>query len=359
MDQKPQHLTSSSVEKPPKGSAISWMDIGVAFTILAIFALIVFNINSNMIAAGIQPGFSFLTKQAGFDLAESLISYNANDSYLRAIFAGLVNTIVVAAVSLIIACLVGLVIGLLSVSNTRITRLFALAYVELFRNMPKLLVLLTGSAEFSLQSGEWETKGKYCEPSTLPKADQERTEAPIYARSSLGETAREIEANETTQAAESARVLQMLDDLGKSPHIENQDMQEPTAQQSTPPQSHPSTQAIQADAASPSSNSHMPLRGKSIALSSTDEAVIREAVSLNLADETSARFRNIAAVDMEDGTYIVCGFVNGKNQFGAYTGYQIFYGVYRPVDPIFVTKYIIKPSFGLSLCVASGGEFKH
>lgn len=217
---------------------------------------------------------------------------------------------------------------------------------------------LTGSAEFSLQSGEWETKGKYCEPSTLPKADQERTEAPIYARSSLGETAREIEANETTQAAESARVLQMLDDLGKSPHIENQDMQEPTAQQSTPPQSNPSTQAFQADAASPSSNSHMPLRGKSIALSSTDEAVIREAVSLNLADETSARFRNIAAVDMEDGTYIVCGFVNGKNQFGAYTGYQIFYGVYRPVDPIFVTKYIIKPSFGLNLCVASGIEFK-
>lgn len=103
----------------------------------------------------------------------------------------------------------------------------------------------------------------------------------------------------------------------------------------------------------------MPLRGKSIALSSTDEAVIREAVSLNLADDTSARFRNIAAADMEDGTYVVCGFVNGKNQFGAYTGYQIFYGVYRPVDPIFVTKYIIKPSFGLNLCVASGGEFKH
>lgn len=220
---------------------------------------------------------------------------------------------------------------------------------------------LTGSTAFSLKSGEWETKGKYCEPSTLPLADRERTEAPIYARSTLGETESEIEVNEAAQANESARVLQMIDDLGKKPRLEKERptaAQELLAQQPTPPQSNPSGQVYQANDASPNSNSHLPIPGKSIALSSTDEAIIREAVSLNLADETSARFRNIAAADMEDGTYVVCGFVNSKNQFGAYTGYQIFYGLYRPANSVFVTKYIIKPSFGFNLCVASGIKFK-
>ncbi|MFJ6322144.1 MULTISPECIES: ABC transporter permease subunit [unclassified Rhizobium] len=110
--------------------------------IVAIGVSIAFNIQSNMAAAGIQPGFSFLVQQAGFDLSESLIPYDASESYLRAIAAGLVNTIAVAGASLVIASAVGLLFGLLSVSQARLARLLALAYVELFRNLPKILVLL-------------------------------------------------------------------------------------------------------------------------------------------------------------------------------------------------------------------------
>jgi len=142
MDTKPQtpHIVQSA---PPRaGSSLSWADAGVGLAILAAFALVAFNVHSNMTAAGIQPGFAFLTQQAGFDLSETLIPYGASDTYLRAILAGLTNTIVVAATSLVIACLAGLVIGLLSVSTAPVARLFALAYVELFRNLPKILVLL-------------------------------------------------------------------------------------------------------------------------------------------------------------------------------------------------------------------------
>ena len=128
---------------PPKaGSAVSLADIGVGLAILAAFAVIAFNVHSNMLAAGIQPGFAFLTQQAGFDLSETLIPYGADDSYLRAILAGLANTVVVAAASLVIASLAGLLIGLLSVSASPVARHFALAYIELFRNLPKILVLL-------------------------------------------------------------------------------------------------------------------------------------------------------------------------------------------------------------------------
>lgn len=71
-------------------------------------------------------------------------------------------------------------------------------------------------------------------------------------------------------------------------------------------------------------------RGKPITLSSADENAVKQLIGLRLRDETSARYRNLAAAEMPDGTYVVCGFVNGKNQFGAYTGYTPFYSNYRP-----------------------------
>ncbi|OCP00621.1 MULTISPECIES: ABC transporter permease subunit [unclassified Ensifer] len=141
MDQK--LISPVAQSSPPKKALdISWLDIGAGLALIAVFALVAMNIHSNMVAAGIQPGFSFLTQQAGFDLSESLIPYGASDSYLRAILAGLANTIAVAAASLVVACASGLLVGLLSVSAQAPARLLALGYVELFRNLPKILVLL-------------------------------------------------------------------------------------------------------------------------------------------------------------------------------------------------------------------------
>lgn len=220
---------------------------------------------------------------------------------------------------------------------------------------------LTGSAAFSLKSGEWETKGEYCEPSTLPHADQERTGAPIYARSSLGETAAEKEANETTQANESARVLQMLDDLGKKPRLEKTrplETQEKRISQlsKSQPTTDQSTHPMRMD--DESSSRPDIKKGKPIQLRHTDENKVRETVSLSLPDETSGRFRNIAAADMEDGTYVVCGFVNGKNQFGAYTGYQTFFGYYRPDVQKFTLLILAANENAVALCIRSGVEFK-
>ena len=98
--------------------------------------------------------------------------------------------------------------------------------------------------------------------------------------------------------------------------------------------------------------------GKPVQLSNTDENKVRETVSLSLRHETSARFRNIAAADMEDGTYVVCGFVNGKNQFGAYTGYQTFFGYFRPDVQKFALLILTANENAVALCIKSGVEFK-
>lgn len=110
--------------------------------VLALLLLLLSNILHNMDAAGVTPGYGFLAQAAGFDLSETLLSYSARDSYLRAILAGVLNTLLLAAVSLVLATLVGLVVGLMAVGPSPIARRVARGYVDLFRNLPKLLVLL-------------------------------------------------------------------------------------------------------------------------------------------------------------------------------------------------------------------------
>ncbi|WP_158259926.1 amino acid ABC transporter permease [Phyllobacterium phragmitis] len=110
--------------------------------VAALAALLVLNVLANMERAGIRPGFGFLSQTAGFDVSEALIAYAPEDSYARVILAGVLNTLFLSVVSLILATLVGLLIGLMSVGPSPVGRRLALWYVELFRNLPKLLILL-------------------------------------------------------------------------------------------------------------------------------------------------------------------------------------------------------------------------
>ncbi|MEO1199263.1 MAG: ABC transporter permease subunit [Pseudomonadota bacterium] len=115
----------------------------VAVVILfGLAVLLVRNVLLNMQDAGLEPGFGFLLGQAGFDVSESLIPYSPDDSYARVVLTGLINTIVLAGVSLVLATVLGVVGGLVSVGPSPAGRMLASGYVELFRNLPKILVLL-------------------------------------------------------------------------------------------------------------------------------------------------------------------------------------------------------------------------
>ncbi|TYC60980.1 ABC transporter permease subunit [Rhodobacterales bacterium] len=127
---------------PPIGTHLRTADIAVAGLVLGIVVLAMWNILANMSAAGISPGFDFLWQEAGFDVSEALIPYQPSDSYARVILAGLLNTVFLASICLVVSTLVGVAFGLISVGPSPVGRAVAMAYVELFRNLPKLLVLL-------------------------------------------------------------------------------------------------------------------------------------------------------------------------------------------------------------------------
>ena len=127
---------------PPAEKHLHLSDIAVVGGLVLVLALAVFNVLANMEAAGVSPGFGFLVQEAGFDVSGSLIPYSPGDSYARVILVGLANTVFLAAVCLVLATVIGVVFGLVSVGPSPIGRALALAYVEVFRNLPKLLVLL-------------------------------------------------------------------------------------------------------------------------------------------------------------------------------------------------------------------------
>ena len=96
----------------------------------------------NLASRGIQVGFAFLGKEAGFEIAEKLIEYDATRSYAAALAVGLLNTLHVALLGIVIATVLGTLIGIARLSSNWLVARIAGAYVEFMRNIPLLLQLL-------------------------------------------------------------------------------------------------------------------------------------------------------------------------------------------------------------------------
>jgi general L-amino acid transport system permease protein len=99
------------------------------------------NAAANLARANMQAGFGFLNSRAGFDIAQTLISYSSDSTYFRALEVGLLNTLVVAFFGIITATIVGLLIGIGRLSPNWLISRLCTVYVEIFRNIPPLLVI--------------------------------------------------------------------------------------------------------------------------------------------------------------------------------------------------------------------------
>jgi len=64
----------------------------------------------------------------------------------------------------------------------------------------------------------------------------------------------------------------------------------------------------------------------------TELTLIRDDLQLTLKDAESARFNNVRIRDSKDGTSVFCGFVNSKNSYGAYSGFQPIQGSIVVID---------------------------
>ena len=77
---------------------------------------IVENTIANMEARDIRTGFGFLNETAGFSIMMSLVPYEPGNTYGRVFIVGLLNTLLVAGVGVVLATIVGFLVGIMRLS---------------------------------------------------------------------------------------------------------------------------------------------------------------------------------------------------------------------------------------------------
>ena len=140
--------TATVIQRP--GRPPPWNDPrirGLIYQILfvaivaAAVAFLVHNTLVNLRRQNIASGFAFLDREAAFGIGESLIAYSPADTYARAFLVGLLNTLYVSALGIVLATILGTVLGIARLSSNWLIRKLAQIYVETFRNIPLLLQL--------------------------------------------------------------------------------------------------------------------------------------------------------------------------------------------------------------------------
>ncbi len=127
-----------------------WRDIRViqavaqivsALVVLGFLAFFIDNVLKAADARGLNLGFDFLQETAGFPIGESVISYHPSNTFGRAFVVGLLNTLKVAGVGVVLATILGVIVGVARLSSNWLVRSLASAYIETIRNVPLLVQL--------------------------------------------------------------------------------------------------------------------------------------------------------------------------------------------------------------------------
>ncbi len=118
--------------------AAAWQALALGGALgLGLFLLL--NLLDNLERLGIASGFGFLDSTAGFGITMSLIDYSETSSYGRAFLVGLLNTLLVSALGIVVATVIGFAIGIGRLSRNWLIARLATVYIETLRNVPLLL----------------------------------------------------------------------------------------------------------------------------------------------------------------------------------------------------------------------------
>ena len=152
MKQSISNPATAAVAKPP-----FWRDAekrAIFFQIVALLSVggvsyyLFSNTQANLARQSIATGFSFLGREASFEIGESLISYSASDTYFRALLVGALNTLQVAFIGIILTTILGSLVGIARLSSNWLLSKVAAGFIELMQNIPILLQLFFWYAIF-------------------------------------------------------------------------------------------------------------------------------------------------------------------------------------------------------------------
>ncbi len=126
-------------DKETRSVAIQVLTLGLLF---AFFFYIIRNAVINLETIGKGYSFDFLWEPASYDISQRLIEYDSRSPHWRATLVGILNTLLVAVSGVIIATIVGFVMGVLRLSKNWLINKVVYCYIEYVRNVPVLLHIL-------------------------------------------------------------------------------------------------------------------------------------------------------------------------------------------------------------------------
>ena len=100
------------------------------------------NTMHNLAARNIKTGYDFLGSEAGFEIGETLVAYSPAASYARALLVGFLNTLQVAVLGVALATLLGILVGIGSLSRNWLVAKLTAGYIHFLRNVPVLLQIV-------------------------------------------------------------------------------------------------------------------------------------------------------------------------------------------------------------------------
>ncbi|MGH8245022.1 MAG: ABC transporter permease subunit, partial [Gammaproteobacteria bacterium] len=113
--------------------------IAILAAIGALAAFLYSIAQANLARLGVDSGFDFLWRRAGFEIGQKLIPFDANSTIARAFTVALLNTLVLAGCAIVLSSILGTLIGIARLSPNWLASRMATVYVEVFRNIPALL----------------------------------------------------------------------------------------------------------------------------------------------------------------------------------------------------------------------------
>lgn len=139
-------MQTSTRIPPARGSLLTdpkfraWVfQIIAVFVVAGIGWYLFQNTQHNLAQRGITSGFAFLNNSAGFGILQTLIDYTETDTYGRVFVIGLLNTLLVSVLGIVLATIIGFIVGIARLSPNWLISRLAAVYIEIFRNIPPLL----------------------------------------------------------------------------------------------------------------------------------------------------------------------------------------------------------------------------
>ena len=118
------------------------IQIATMALLFAFFGYIINNAVLNLHALGKTFSFDFLQEPASYDINQTLIEYTSRSSHFRAMLVGILNTALVAVCGIVLATVLGFVLGVVRLSNNWLASRLVYCFIEFTRNVPVLLHIL-------------------------------------------------------------------------------------------------------------------------------------------------------------------------------------------------------------------------